>query len=111
MYNTFQLFFYVDKDIWEPVVNQLPKFDVLFPSYSAQVTKCEDLKELKLICLKTDLPSFEKKVQTKLTEIKQEELDKTLEQKTLTDISNKKLQLLKNAKIEKILKQDVHEGL
>lgn len=101
----------VDKDIWEPVVNQLAKFDILFPSYSAQVTKCEDLKELKLICLKKDLPFFEKKVQTKLAKIKEEELDKTLEQKTLTDIPSEKLQLLKNANIENILKQDVHEGL
>lgn len=102
----------VDKDIWEPVVNQMPQIEVnMFPNYSAQVKKCEDLKQLKLICLKKNSPSFEEKLQHRLTEITQAELDKTLEKRTLTDIPNEKLQLLKNAEIEKILKQDVHQDI
>ena len=102
----------VDKDIWEPVINQMPQIEVnMFPNYSAQVKKCEDLKQLKLICLKKNSPSFEKKLQNRLAEITQAELDKTLEKRTLTDIPNEKLQLLKNAEIEKILKQDVHQDI
>lgn len=101
----------VDKDIWEPVISQLLQFEILFPNYSAQVKKCEDLKGLKLICLTKDLPTFEEKLHNRLVEIKQAELDKTLQKKTLTDIPNEKLQLLKNAKIEQILKQDVHQDL
>ena len=99
----------VDKDIWDPVIDQLPQIELMFPHYSAQVKKFEDLKVLKLICLKKDLPKFEEKLQNRLAEITQAELAKTLQHKTLTDIPNEKLQLLKNAEIEYILKQDVHQ--
>ena len=102
----------IDQDMWEPVINQMPQIEVsMFPHYSAQVKKCEDLKQLKLICLKKDSPSFEEKLQNRLAEIRQAELDKTLDKRTLTDIPNEKLQLLKNAEIEKILKLDVHQDL
>ena len=101
----------VDKDIWEPVIDQLPQIEMMFPSFSAQVKKFEDLKGLRLICLKKDLPKFEEKVQRRLAEIAQAELDKTLEQKTLTDIPNEKLQLFKNAEIEHMLKKDVHQDV
>lgn len=101
----------VDKDIWDPVTNQLRQIEAMFPNFSAQVKKFDDLNGLKLICLKKDLPRFEEKLQSRLAQIKQVELDKTLEKKTLTDIPNEKLQLLKNAEIEYILKQDVHQDL
>ncbi|KAJ7381858.1 hypothetical protein OS493_038622 [Desmophyllum pertusum] len=73
--------------------------------------KFEDLKELKLICPKKDLPRFEEKLLNKLKEIKQTELEKTLDHKTLTDIPNEKLQLMELVGIQDMLKQDVHQDV
>lgn len=101
----------VEKEIWEPVMNELPQIEMLFPNFSAQVKKFEDLKGLKLICPKKDLSRFEEKLLNKLKEIKQTELEKTLDHKTLTDIPNEKLQLMELVGIQDMLKQDVHQDV
>ena len=101
----------VENEIWKPVINQLPRIENLFPNYSAQVKQFEDLKGLKLICLKKDLPIFEEKLLKRLGEIKQAELEKTLDNRTLTDIPNEKLKLMETLGIQKILKDDVHRDI
>lgn len=101
----------VEKEIWGEAINQLPQIELLFPNYSAQVKKFEELKELKLICLKKDLPGFEKKLLNRLKEIKQTELEKTLEHKTLTNRPNEILRLLQIVDIQDILRNDVHQDV
>lgn len=101
----------VEKEIWEEVINQLPRFEILFPNFSADVKKFEDLKELRLVCLKKDLPKFEEKLLNRLKEIKQAELEKTLEHKTLTNRPNEILRLLQIVDIQEILKNDVHQDV
>lgn len=101
----------VEKEIWEEVINQLPCFEIMFPNFSADVKKIEDLKELRLVCLKKDLPAFEEKLLHRLKEIKQRELEKTLEQKTLTDRPNEILRLLQIVGIQESLKSDVHHDV
>ena len=101
----------VEKEIWEEVINKLPELELLFPSFSAQVKKSEDLKELKLICLKKDLPGFEEKLLNRLKEIKRIELEKTLEHKTLTNRPNEILRLLQIVDIQDFLRNDVHEDV
>ena len=99
----------VEKEIWEEVIDQLPCFEIMFPNFSADVKKIEDLKELRLVCLKKDLPAFEEKLLNRLKEIKQSELEKTLEQKTLTNRPNEILRLLQILDIQEILKSDVDQ--
>ena len=101
----------VEKEIWEEVIDQLPCFEIMFPNFSADVKKIEDLKELRLVCLKKDLPGFEKNLLNRLKEIKQSELEKTLEQKTLTNRPNEILRLLQILDIQEILKSDVHQDV
>lgn len=101
----------VEKEIWEEVINQLPRFEILFPNFSADVKKFEDLKGLKLVCLKKDLPAFEEKLLNRLKQIKQTELEKTLEHKTLTNRPNEILRLLHIVDIQEILKSDVHQDV
>jgi len=57
------------------------------------------------------MSDFEEKLSDRLKVIKQEELEKKLEQKTLTDITSEKLQLLQNARIGDILKKEFHQDL
>jgi len=57
------------------------------------------------------MSDFKEKLSDRLKVINQEELEKKLEQKTLTDITCEKLQLLQNARIEDILKKEFHQDL
>ena len=94
----------VEKEIWEETINQLPQIELLFPNFSAQVKKFEDLKELKLVCSKKDLPRFEEKLLIRLKKIEQTELEKTLDHKTLTNRPNEILRLLQIVDIQDVLR-------
>ena len=100
----------VEDDIWDEVTNQLPQIERALPKFTALV-KLVEPHTLKLICQKSNMADFEEKLMSRLKEIKQEELDRKLEQKTRTDISSEKLQLLQNARIEDILKKEFNEDV
>ena len=103
--------FLVEEDIWEAVADQLPQMERILPKFTAQVKLLKESHSVKLICQKSNMSDFEEKVSDRLEAIKQEELEKMLEQKTLTDITSEKLQLLQNARIEDILKKEFHQDL
>ena len=103
--------FAVEEDIWEAVVNQLPQIERILPKFTAQVKLLKESHTVKLICQESNMSDFEEKLSDRLKSIKLEELEKKLEQKTLTDISSEKLQLLQNARIEDILKKEFHQDL
>ena len=103
--------FVVEEEIWEEVADQLPQIERLLPKYTAQVKLVKESHALKLICQTSNMSDFEEKLSGRLEEIKQEELERKLEQKTKTDISSEKLQLLQNARIEDILKNEFHEDV
>jgi len=102
--------FPVEEEIWDEVTNQLPQIERILPKFTALV-KLVEPHTLKLICQKSNMSDFEEKLTSRLKEIKLEELDKKLEQKTRTDISSEKLQLLQNARIEDILKKELNEDV
>jgi len=102
--------FPVEEEIWDEVTNQLPQIERVLPKFTALV-KLVEPNTLKLICQNSNLSDFEEKLMSRLKQIKQGELDKKLEQKTKTDISSEKLQLLQNARIEDILKREFHEDV
>ena len=103
--------FLVEEHIWEAVADQLPQMERILPKFTAQVKLLKESHTVKLICQKSNMSDFEGKVSDRLEAIKQEELEKKLEQKTLTDISSEKLKLLQNARIEDILKKECHQDL
>ena len=102
--------FLVEEEIWDEVANQLPQIERVLPKFTALV-KLVEPHTLKLICQKSNMSDFEEKLMNRLKEIKQEELEKKLEQKTKTDISSERLQLLQNARIEDILKKEFNEDV
>ena len=57
------------------------------------------------------MSDFEEKLSGRLEEIRHEELERKFEQKTRTDISSEKLQLLQDARIEDILKNEFNEDV
>ena len=103
--------FPVEEDIWEAVVNQSPQIERILPKFTAQVKLLKESHTVKLICQKSNMSDFEEKLSDRLKAIKLEEIEKKLEQKTLTDITSEKLQLLQNARIEDILKKEFHQDL
>ena len=103
--------FPVEEDIWEAVADQLPQMERILPKFTAQVKLLKEPHAVKLICQKSNMSDFEEKLSDRLKAIKLEELEKKLEQKTLTDITSEKLQLLQNARIEDILKKEFHQDL
>ena len=103
--------FQVEEDIWEVVADQLPQMERILPKFTAQVKLLKESRTVKLICQKSNMSDFEEKLSDRLKAIKQEELEKKLEHKTLTDITSEKLQLLQNARIEDILKKEFHQDL
>jgi len=103
--------FPVEEDIWEAVADQLPQMERILPKFTAQVKLLKESHTVKLICQESNMSDFAEKLSDRLKAIKQEELEKKLEQKTLTDISSEKLQLLQNARIEDILKKEFHQDL
>ena len=100
--------FPVDEEILEEVADQLPRMERLFPKFTAQVKFVKESHTLKLICLTSNMSDFEETLTSCLEEIKKEEVEKKLEQKIKTDISSENLQLLQNARIENILKKEIH---
>lgn len=103
--------FPVEEDIWEAVTDQLPQIERILPKFTAQVKLLNESHTVKLICQKSNMSDFEEKLSGRLKAIEQEELEKKMEQKTLTDITSEKLQLLQNARIGDILKKEVHQDL
>lgn len=103
--------FPVEEDIWEAVADQLPQIERILPKFTAQIKLLNESHTVKLVCQKSNMSDFEEKLAGRLKDIKQEELEKKLEQKTLTDITSEKLQLLQNARIEDILKKEFHHDL
>ena len=103
--------FPVEEDIWEAVVNQLPQIERILPKFTAQVKLLKEWHTVKLICQKSNMSDFEEKLSDRLKAIKLEGREKKLDQKTLTDITSEKLQLLQNARIEDILKKEFHQDL
>ena len=101
----------VDTEVWEAVVDQLPKLEKLLPKFTAQVKLLKLSHSVKLICQKSNMPEFADILERRLKDIKQEELEKKLDQKTLTDISTEKLQLLQNCGIENILKEEFDQDI
>jgi len=103
--------FPVEEDIWEAVADQLPQMERILPKFTAQVKLLKESHTVKLICQISNMSDFEEKLSDRLKAIKLEELEKKLEQKTLTDITSEKLQLLQNARIEDILRKEFHQDL
>ena len=103
--------FLVEEDIWEAVADHLPQMERILPKFTAQVKLLKESHTVKLICQKSNMSDFEEKFSDRLEAIKKEQLEKKLEQKTLTDISSEKLKLLQNARIEDILKKECHQDL
>ncbi|XP_022804134.1 poly [ADP-ribose] polymerase 14-like [Stylophora pistillata] len=103
--------FPVDREIWEAVVDQLPKPENLLPKFTAQVKLLKESHTVKLICQKTNMPEFAEILARRLKNIKTDELEKNLDQKTLTDITIEKLQLLLNCGFENILKKEFDQDL
>ena len=103
--------FPVEEDILEAVADHLPLMERILPKFTAQVKLLKESHEVKLICQKSNMSDFEEKLSDRLKAINQEESEKKLEQKTLTDITSEKLQLLQNARIEDILKKECHQDL
>lgn len=101
----------VEKEIWKQVIYELPQIESLFPNYSAQIKKLDDLEELRLICLQTDMPEFERKLLNRMEKVKQAELEKTLEHKTLTNFPIVILELMEMVGIQSILKENVHQDI
>ena len=101
--------FPVEEEIWEEVANQLPQIERILPKFTAQVKLVKESQALKLICQNSNMCDFQIKLAFRLEEIKREELERQLEQKTKTDIPSEKLQLLQNARIEDILKKEFHQ--
>ena len=101
----------VEKEIWKQVIYELPQIESLFPNYSAQIKKLDDLEELRLICLQTDMPEFERKLLNRMEKVKQAELEKTLEHKTLTNFPIVILELMEMVSIQSILKENVHQDI
>ena len=103
--------FPVDEEVWEAVADQLPQLEGLPPRFTAKVKLLKESHTVKLICQKSNMPEFEEKLAGRLKDIKLEELEKKLDQKTLTDVASEKLQLLQNCRIEEILKKEFHQDL
>lgn len=103
--------FPVEEDIWEAVVDQMLQIERVLPKFTAQVKLLNETHRVKLVCQKSNMPDFEEMLAGRLNDIKEEELEKKLERKTLTDISSEKLQLLQNARIQDILKKEFDQDL
>ena len=103
--------FPVEEDILEAVADHLPLMERILPKFTAQVKLLKESHKVKLVCQKSNMSDFKEKLSDRLKVINQEELEKKLEQKTLTDITSEKLQLLQNARIEDILKKEFHQDL
>lgn len=103
--------FPVEEDILEAVADHLPLMERILPKFTAQVKLLKESHKVKLVCQKSNMSDFKEKLSDRLKVINQEELEKKLEQKTLTDICSEKLQLLQNARIEDILKKEFHQDL
>ena len=97
--------FQIDEEILDEVANQLQQIQrQVLSIYTAKVKLTSHT--LKLICLKSNIRDFADKLTGRLEKIKQEEREKKLEEKKMTDISSEILQLLHNAKVEKILQEE-----
>jgi len=103
--------FSVEEDIWEAVADHLPQMERILPKFTAQVKLLKESHAVKLICQKSNTSDFEEKLSERLKAIKQEELEKKVEQNTLTDLTREKLQLLQNARIEEIFKKELNQDL
>ncbi|XP_074627497.1 uncharacterized protein LOC141885604 isoform X1 [Acropora palmata] len=97
--------FQIDEEILDEVNNQLQQIQrQVLSIYTAKVKLVK--QTLKLICLKSNIDEFAAKLSGRLKIIEQEEREKKLEEKKMTDISSEVLQLLQYAKIEKILREE-----
>ena len=103
--------FPVDEGIWEEVVDQLPQMERLLPKFTALVKTVKESHTLKLICQTSNVSDFEETLTRRLKEMKQEELERKLDQKRKTDISSENLQLLQNARIDDILKKEFNQDV
>ncbi|XP_022804135.1 poly [ADP-ribose] polymerase 14-like [Stylophora pistillata] len=101
----------VDEEIWEAVTDQLPQIEGFLPKFTAHVKLLKDSRTVKLICQKSNMSDFEEKLGGRLMVIRQQEDEKKLERRTLTDIASEKLLLFQNARIEDILKKEVHQDI
>ena len=103
--------FPVDEEIWEEVADQLPQMERLLPKFTARVKIVKENQTLKLICQTSNVSDFEETLTRRLKEMKQEELERKLDQKRKTDISSENLQLLQNARIDDILKREFNQDV
>ncbi|XP_068752249.1 uncharacterized protein [Montipora capricornis] len=102
----------VDEEIWGEVANQLPQIECqVLSKYTAKVKLMETSHTLSLICLRSNMPDFADKLTNRLKKIEEEVRERKMEEKIRKDISPVKLQLLQNAKIESILKEEFKEDV
>ncbi|KAK2560432.1 Protein mono-ADP-ribosyltransferase PARP14 [Acropora cervicornis] len=98
--------FPLDEEILAEVANQLPQIQrQVLSIFTAKVKLMKTSQTLKMICLKSNIREFADKLNGRLKKIEREEREKKLEEKKKTDIPSEILQLLQNAKIEKILQE------
>ena len=98
--------FALEEEIKDEVADQLPQIERLLPKHTAQIKLEKESCQLRLVCQKSNMPDFQEKMMLRLKEVKRQVLEKKLEQKERTDIASEKLQLLQNAKIEDLLKNE-----
>ena len=98
--------FPIDEEILAEVANQLPQIQrQVLSIFTAKVKLMKTSQTLKLICLQSNIREFAGKLTARLKKIEREEREKKLEEKKKTDVLSEILQLLQNAKVEKILQE------
>ena len=103
--------FSVDEEIWEAVADQLPQLEGFLPKFTAHVKLLKNSHAVKLICQKSNMSDFGEKLEDRLMVIRQQEDEKKLERRTLTDIATEKLLLFQNARIEDVLKKKFFQNI
>ena len=100
----------VENDFWQAVLDQMPSICTSLGKFFLLLKDIADSKQLRIICLKSDLKNFESKLKDHLEEIKVREIKKAYLRKTETDIPEEKIALLKKINFAENLKQ-THDEL
>ena len=100
----------VENDFWQAVLDQMPSIYTSLGKFFLLLKDIADSKQLRIICLNSDLKDFESKLKDHLEEIKVREIKKAYLRKTETDIPEDKIALLKKINFAEKLMQ-THDEL
>ena len=99
----------VNKDFWEAVVTQLSSVCPCLGEDPPLVKTVDDSFVVRIVSLSTDMKDYEEKLKAKLEEIYQEETGKTYMTKTVSNVPEHRLILLKKMQFVKKLQEKKEE--